>query len=106
MPTQYSHSADTLCLSIRALRLSGEEAPALSGSVLSPGTTRRNHVGWSCVQEKTGPREQECLTSLPSFLYITPQGLPRVSDTPGGTVLVTCTVAQNSLWLLLSKVGT
>ena len=27
MPTQYSRSADTLCLSIRALRLSGEEAP-------------------------------------------------------------------------------
>lgn len=33
MLTRYSPSADTLCLSIRALRLSGEEAPALSGSV-------------------------------------------------------------------------
>lgn len=29
-----------LCLSIRALRLSGKEAPANSGSFLSPGTAR------------------------------------------------------------------
>lgn len=64
MPTQYSHSPDILCLSIRALRLSGEEAPANSGSFLSPGAARWNHVGWSCVREKTGPREQWRLTSF------------------------------------------
>lgn len=32
------HSPDTLCLSVRALRLSGKEAPANSGPFLSPGT--------------------------------------------------------------------
>lgn len=56
MPTRYSHSADTLCLSIRALRLSGEEAPPHSGSLLSPGAARWNHVGWSCVHKKTRPQ--------------------------------------------------
>lgn len=65
MPTRYSHSADTLCLSIRALRLSGEEASAHSGSFLSPGAARRTHVGWSYVRENRGPGEPWRLTFLP-----------------------------------------
>lgn len=65
MPTRYSHSADTLCLSIRALRLSGEEASAHSGSFLSPGAARRTYVGWNCVRENRGPGEPWRLTFLP-----------------------------------------
>lgn len=68
MLTRYSHSADTLCLSIRALRLSGEEAPANSGSLLSPEIARWNHVGWRCMHEKAGPQEPWGLTSLHSSL--------------------------------------
>lgn len=79
-------------------RLSGEEAPPHSGSFLSPGAARWNHAGWSCVHKKTRPPGQGCLISLP--------GLPSVSDAPGGTELVTSTVAQNSLWLLLRKAAT
>lgn len=66
MPTRYSHSADILCLSIRALRLSGEEAPALSGSFQSPGAARWNHVSWSCAQRRAGLRSSDVWPPSPA----------------------------------------
>lgn len=65
MPTRYSRSPDTLCLSIRALRLSGEETPANSGFfclLRLPG-----EVMWAgaVYGGKAGPQGQWCLTSLP-----------------------------------------
>lgn len=106
MPTQYSLSADTLCLSIRALRLSRGEAPALFGSILSPGAARWSHEGWSCVcRRKLGLGSRE-VWRLPPLPVLPSPDLPSVSDTPGGAVVVTYRVAQDSLWLLLSKAGT
>ena len=107
MPTQYSLSADTLCLSIRALRLSRGEAPALFGSILSPGAARWSHEGWrvTCAGENwaCGAGRSDRLPPLPVLLS---PGLPSVSDTPVGAVIVTYRVAHDSLWLLISKAGT
>lgn len=77
MPNWYSHSADIPCLSIRALRLSGKEALANSGSFLSPGATGGNHVGWSCVWEKSGPSTEV----WPLSSALSPPASPRVSHT-------------------------
>lgn len=105
MPTQYSHSADTLCLSVRALRLPSGEAPALFGPVLSPGAARWRRVGWSCVcRRKLGLGSRE-VWRLPPFLCC-PPGSPQCFSTPGGAAVVTRRAAQDSPWPLLSRAGT
>ena len=74
MPTQYSHSADTLCLSIRALRLSRGKAPALLGSILSPGAARWSHMGWSCVcRRKLGLGSREVWPPSPASCTALPR---------------------------------
>lgn len=95
MLTRYRRSPDTLCLSIRALRLSGEEAPANSGLfclLRLPG-----EIIWAgaVYRGKLGLRGSDVWP--PSL------GSLQCSDTPGRTAIVTCIVAQNFLWLLLRK---
>lgn len=98
MPTRYSHSPDTLCLSIRAFRLSGEEHPANSGFfclLRLPGEIMwAGAVYWG----KLGLRGSD----------VSPLSLrsPQCSDTPERRVIATWIVAQNFLWLLLRKDGT
>lgn len=98
MLTQYSHSPDTLYLSIRALRLSGKEHPANSGFfclLRLPGEIMwAGPVYWG----KLGLRGSDVWP--PSLRSL------QCSDTPERTAVATWIVAQNFPWLLLRKDGT
>lgn len=98
MPTRYSHSPDTLCLSIRAFRLSGEEHPDNSGFfclLRLPGEIMwAGAVYWG----KLGLRGSDVWPlSLRSL---------QCSDTPQRTAIAAWIVVQNFRWLLLRKDGT
>lgn len=84
MPTWYSYSADILCLSSRALGLSGTEAPANSGlfcllrllrEIVWAGAVYKRKMGLGSVRSDFSPQ-------LLLFSY-----LPCISQTPTGTGL-------------------
>lgn len=84
MPTWYSYSADILCLSSRALGLSGTEAPANSGlfcllrllrEIVWAGAVYKRKNGLGSVRSDFSPQ-------LLLFSY-----LPCISQTPTGTGL-------------------